>query len=67
MNSLAWAWNEESSTIVQKYYICYLFQEKSYLSDHFYPLDDYQGQDSKIFPFSITGFLHEICFFVNIQ
>ena len=31
MNSPAWAWNEDSSTIVKKYYIYYLFQEGSYL------------------------------------
>ena len=32
MNSPAWAWNEDSSTIVKKYYFYYLFQERSYLS-----------------------------------
>ena len=32
MNSPAWASNEDSSTIVHKYYFYYLFQERSYLS-----------------------------------
>ena len=32
MNSPAWAWNEDSSTIVKKYYFYYLFEERSYLS-----------------------------------
>ena len=32
MNSPAWGWDEDSSTIVKKYYFYYLFQEGSYLS-----------------------------------
>ena len=32
MSSPAWAWNEDSSTIVKKYYFYYLFQKRSYLS-----------------------------------
>ena len=39
-----WAWNEDSSTIVQKYYFYYVFQERSYLSDHFNPLANYQAK-----------------------
>ena len=32
MNSPAWAWNEDSSNIVKKYYFYCLFEERSYLS-----------------------------------
>ena len=39
-----WAWNEDSSTVVQKYYFYYVFQERSYLSDHFNPLANYQAK-----------------------
>ena len=34
MNSPAWAWNEDSYTIVQKNYFYYLFQERSYPSQN---------------------------------
>ena len=43
MNFPAWAWNNDLSTIVQKYYFYYLFPE-SYLSDDLTPLANYQAK-----------------------
>ena len=71
INSPAWAWNEDSSTILQKYYFYYLFQKRSYPRDSFNPPDNYQAkyptcylmsrttvEDGNIFPFSNTGFIY---------